>query len=224
MTGLSRRAFVLPRRAAGALPSAMMRRFASGVLVLSACSFTAPGGAAQAPPADTSQGPSDAPDDPVLPDAAAIPPDAPPGCTNITLEAVKSYSASTNTPGTHDLGTTPKRFQIPFNIPVVDGNAGNHCASLVYKTPDNRTVRCRFRGGASVSHVGTDVLQYALGLNYIFDRCTEGAACPTSNGTNVDVGFQRIVDAKETLTLAVDNGDSDLDPTTIRVTIAVCPI
>lgn len=203
-----------------------MRVFAFGVVLLSACSFTAPDGATNAPPADTPQGtPLDASDNPGLPDASAVPPDAPPGCTNVTLQAMKSYGgASTNTPGTYDLGATPQRFKIPFNLPVVEGNAGNHCASLVFKLDDNRTVRCRFRGGASVSHVGTDVVQYALGLNYIFDRCTEGAACPSSNGSNVDVGFDRVVDAKETLTLAIDNGDSDLDPTTVRVTIAVCPI
>jgi len=192
-------------------------------LLIGACGFTASTNA----PADGPPGGGDARtiDAAVVADArpadAAI--DAPPGCTDTDVTASKSYIPSVTTDGTLTVTAMYPKLVVPGALSVVFGNAGNQCAQLVFKrSSNNQTVRCRYRGGADVAHVGLNPFQISKGLRYVFDTCTQGAACPSSNGTPEDVAVGEQIPVTELITLHVDNGDDFAGPTVITQPIRMC--
>ncbi len=142
-------------------------------------------------------------------------------CTAVTIEASKAYDPSATMDGTHVLAA-PADIVLPEILPVTTGNAGNHCAELRYTAADNSLVRCRYRGGADVSHVGKNPIQEALGKRYVFDQCRLGAACPSPNGTVVATLPGQKTPATNQFVLHIDNGDSDEDTTTAEATVEVC--
>lgn len=81
------------------------------------------------------------------------------------------------------------RVEIPAELPVVEGNAGNQWAWLTFQRADTYdVVRCRYRGGASSANPRgrTDEER---GRRYLFDRCTGQwpGSPPIQAGDEVDV-------------------------------------
>jgi len=192
-------------------------------MLLGACGFTSSTGT----PADSAAASADARlidarlvD--ALPADAAV--DAPPGCVDNDVTASKSYFPVTSTnDGSLTVNATYPKLVVPGALSVVVGNAGNHCAQLVFKhSGTNQTVRCRYQGGADVSHVGLNPFQIAKGLRYELDGCAQGAACPTLNGTPETVTAGMMVLVTETITIHVDNGDNQAGPTIITQPIRMC--
>lgn len=201
------------------------------LLALAACSFeggrssTVTGDAGLDGPPPRRDGPAVDRDAPVTgPDAAIAPsPDAPDGCTVIELVAMKEYiPPSSTTDGVYTVAV-PTPISLPDQLDVTMGNAGNHCAELALKrASDNATIRCRYRGGANVAHPFTPV-EIAAGKRYVFDGCTQGAACPVRNGTLEPLAVGDEVTIVEELRLHISNGDSYVGETHVRARIASCP-
>jgi hypothetical protein len=189
--------------------------------VASACSYSPPLSA-------VSDAPGVDPDVSTLTDAPAdAPPDVPgdgrSDCPSTTITASKTYDdPSVFMNGSHSLGNDAVDIELPVNLPVSTGNAGNHCAELSFTAEDNSLVRCRYGGGANVAHVGSNVAEALLGLNYVFDECRLGAACPSPNGTVVVVVPGEPVAAKNDIVLSISNGDDEQGTTTASATIRIC--
>lgn len=157
-----------------------------------------------------------------VPTDAAI--DAPPTCRQDTVTASKVYLTSTVTDGTLSDDPAHRHLVIPSVLALSLGNAGNHCAELDFKrSSDNTTVRCRYRGGADVAHVGLNPIQIFKGREYVFDQCTLGAACPSLNGTVQTIAVDDQVPITNDITVKINNGDDQAGPTYLRQTITRCP-
>jgi len=156
--------------------------------------------------------------------AIDAPPDAPAGCIQNALGATKSYIPAFVIDGTLADDPAHRTLVVPGAISITLGNAGNHCTELAFKrSSDNALIRCRYQGGASVAHVGLNPVEIAKGLRYVLDRCTLGAACPTSNGTQQPIAPLDQVPIVEEITLKIDNGDDLAGVTVVSETITRCP-
>lgn len=170
---------------------------------------------------------SDATIDAAVTSDAALdaPGDGPAGslCTVDTIVASKSYGPSAWIDGTV-IPTPPDLvLVVPSSLAVTMGNAGNHCASLVFKRANGSTVRCRYQGGAGQSQP-TSADQIEAGMKYAFDRCTEGAACPSANGTPVTITNGRVLLSGDQtpITLHIDNGASSFGTTQVTQPLQRC--
>lgn len=67
----------------------------------------------------------------------------------------------------------PTAVELPAYIPVTNGNAGNGLTRLTLGAADGSTVVCNYRGGATLEHP-TDDLEFARGLRYVFESCSDG--------------------------------------------------
>lgn len=94
-------------------------------------------------------------------------------CLSIRLEAEKVRGPSE---ARHARTCTcrPLSFHVPSEIPVTDGNAGNHLAFLQYHDPDtDEVVMCHYRGGADEARPSCSE-EIAKGLRYVFSSCSNG--------------------------------------------------
>jgi len=191
-------------------------------LLIGACGFTASTSApADSPPGSIDAKAIDAPVPDLPPADAAI--DAPPGCIDTDVTASKSYIPSLTTDGMLTVTAMYPTLVVPGTLSVTVGNAGNHCAQLEFKrSSTNETVRCRYRGGADIAHVGLNPVQYAKGLRYQLDGCAQGAACPALNGTVETVTAGDMIPVTETIRLHIDNGDDQAGPTIVKQPIRMC--
>ena len=142
-------------------------------------------------------------------------PQAVEAAADLTLEATKTYDPSAWRHDERTL-TTPIRFALPGELPVVIGNAGNHEATLRYRLgPAGELVTCRYKGGSDQAHPVGEV-QISKGLRYLLAGCSNG----TQAGATVEADY---------LKLAIGNGDSwsparGAARTTIRVVLDVDPV
>jgi hypothetical protein len=192
-------------------------------LLLVGCGFQVPG--QQPGPGDAHtvvDGPGPGIDASVEVADAAL--DAPAGCIQDVVTATKSYVPAFVIDGTLADDPSHRTLVVPGSLPITLGNAGNHCAELAFKrSTDNALIRCRYQGGASVAHVGLNPVEIANGLRYVLDKCTLGAACPTSNGTLQPIAPLAQVPIIESVTVRIDNGDDLAGVTMISPTITRCP-
>lgn len=130
-------------------------------------------------------------------------------CANrgATLTATKTYQPTRWADGSQTFSPAIG-FAMPAEIPVTQGNSGNHWAILTV-TSGSTTTMCKFRGGADVSHPSTPT-QLAKATKYKFAFCT-GAGMAIQAGTIVKA---------DRLVLHVDNGDSWRPSTQIRLTLS----
>jgi hypothetical protein len=92
----------------------------------------------------------------------------------VALKASREYKHGTSWVDGEVSFQDPIEFIVPARIPVREGNAGNHRAELWFRDPTGVMVNCDFRGGSDDPHP-TEEHQRALGREYIFDRCSNGA-------------------------------------------------
>lgn len=91
----------------------------------------------------------------------------------LRIRATRDGTAGTSQPS-EATSTTPVTFTIPKRIPVRMGNAGNGQFDLKFKDSSGTIVTCTYRGGSRTSHATTD-LDRALGLQFLFKTCSNGA-------------------------------------------------
>lgn len=133
-----------------------------------------------------------------------------------TLEANRTYANHGNGPTqwTDGSANIAGSFVIPAVLPVVEGNSGNHWASLTFATASG-ALECRYRGGSPRPHP-TSAADVAAGQQYVFERCFTDAG--TTAHTAGDVVAATSVIAH------VQVGDNAFPNTRIRVTISsACP-
>lgn len=118
----------------------------------------------------------------------------------ITLTARKTYNPSAWADASLAFGG-PGRFALPAEIPVTEGNSGNHWITLSFVTVAG-TASCRYTGGSSQAHPSNPT-ELAKATKYKFTSCTNG------------LGVGAAVDATS-VTLHVDNGDSYQPATSVR--------
>lgn len=196
--------------------------------LVSACGFEAtPGSTVQDAPAEDGRDARDGgiPGIDALLDAPLL--DASGDCIDSTITASKTYNPSVTTIGMLVAMPPYNDLIVPSTLSVTMGNSGNHCAELAFKLADNRLARCRYRGGASTSSPtsGTDLTEIQNGLRYVFDQCREGAACPSPNGTMLDIDAGESVALASDLTpitLRIDNGDANAGATVIEHAVRRC--
>lgn len=206
----------------------MIRRWlglAIPAAVLAGCGFDVPNAGSGGATDDAR--PIDAPA--VTADASIdAPPDAAPpsGCIDNTITARKSYSPSMTQDGMLQPAPPYTQMIVPSSLRVTYGNAGNHCAELTFKISDNSLVRCRYQGGSSLSSPTSALnpIEIAKGLEYKFDQCRLGAACPSPNGTMIAILGSSVLLANDStpITLHIDNGDSAPLVTEVREGIRRC--
>jgi hypothetical protein len=95
-------------------------------------------------------------------------------CVNGFAQAVRSFTP----PAEHDGQSTlpgPRSFKIPPHLRVVEGNAGNHQATLTYRLGSEGAITCRYQGGGSSSHP-TEPADVAAGQRYNLQSCSNGAS------------------------------------------------
>ncbi len=68
----------------------------------------------------------------------------------------------------------PVSFEIPKEIPLILGNAGNQTATLSFRRSSGALVTCQYAGGAAVAHP-TSPLEIARGRKYGFTSCSDGS-------------------------------------------------
>ncbi|WP_394826034.1 hypothetical protein [Pendulispora albinea] len=93
-------------------------------------------------------------------------------CEGADLEASVTHSPYSRTDGKSQL-EHPIPFDVPSEIPVISGNAGNHWARLSFAKAGARAVRCYYRGGADVCFPSTPE-QIEKGKRYVFEYCDNG--------------------------------------------------
>lgn len=96
-------------------------------------------------------------------------------CEHVHLVAAKNYGPPPSWENAVVSLEHPITFEIPAEIPVTEGNAGNHWAHLRFRLGSGPVVRCSYRGGASVPHPSTPA-QLALAARYVFFGCNNGMA------------------------------------------------
>lgn len=100
------------------------------------------------------------------------------------------------------------RLELPAQLEVVVGNAGNHTARLSWSVGDEATTHCCYRGGASVSHPSTPG-QIEAGLFYQLESCSsqiELGASTCDDGELLLTGASPI--EAERVVLSVQHGDT----------------
>ncbi len=202
-------------------------RLVIATALLAGCGFDVPNAGTGGPSVGDDARPIDAPS--VTADAAVDAPidAAPPsGCIDRTITARKTYNPSSYQDGTLDPAPPYTKLILPSSLQVTYGNAGNHCAELTFKISDGSLVRCRYQGGSSLSSPTSTLngFEIAKGLEYKFDQCRLGAACPMPNGTQVAIlGSGVLLSSDPTpITLHIDNGDSKPLVTEVREGIRRC--
>ncbi len=103
----------------------------------------------------------------------------------------------------------PVAFEIPENLIVRTGNAGNHPAELVFVDGDGETITCQYQGGADSSHP-TTLEEMAAGLEYEFVGCdndlVEGDEAEGSSFTLTVVG-DALVETQMPTSVALSLGE-----------------
>ena len=133
--------------------------------------------------------------------------DAPRPCTTVTLTATRTYPTG-GTNGTTTL-TGHHKLVVPRTLPVSLGDAGTGCAELDFKRkPDNALLRCRYTGDAQGS--------------FSFAMCTQGAACPSQNGTIETAAVSDHIEADQ-VAVHIDAGDPSKGTTVVTLPLVVCP-
>jgi len=92
----------------------------------------------------------------------------------IVLKASREYKKGTSWQDGEISLEAPLPITLPVEIPVREGNAGNHRLELWYREPSGLTVNCDYRGGSDEPHPESNY-QRALGRRYVFERCSNGA-------------------------------------------------
>ncbi len=126
------------------------------------------------------------------------------GCSNLELSASKTYGPSTWFDGEACI-CEPTTFLLPAELPVSDGNSGNHWTDVIFEE-GGEEILCRYRGGADQAHPSSPN-QIEKGLRYVFDFCTDGRVAGDAFTTQY-------------LRVYLANGDSYLDRTEVRAAFA----
>lgn len=127
------------------------------------------------------------------------------------LDPILSGSGGSGENATETALETPVLFEVPEDVWVTRGNAGNGTLTISVRAPGQPVETCTYQGGSSVAHPVTE-LDRAKGLRYMFSSCTGGikpggeylvdwvrvevvSADPESLGTAVSVPVGRGCDA-----------------------------
>lgn len=134
--------------------------------------------------------------------------------TEIFLHAQKSYNPSQWRDGLFkiqdEIGAVEwLNIQIPNEIPVTSGNAGNHRVTL-FVDFQGSPLECYYKGGADINKPlqSGDSAQIEMGKKYLFDQCTDGS----------EPGD--LVKVERNMLLTINNGDST-QTTAIKMKIFV---
>jgi hypothetical protein len=92
----------------------------------------------------------------------------------VTLRAARHYGPHTTWEDGEATLDQPIEFKVPRQLPVIQGNAGNHKARLSFRTASGEQVDCEYRGGSRDPHPDTE-LEYMLAQVYLFEKCSSGA-------------------------------------------------
>lgn len=131
----------------------------------------------------------------------------------VILDASKTYGPTCYHDATATM-TPPMKFVIPATIPVTAGNSANGWVYLSFKSGNNPTTVCKYKGGLNSSHP-TGAVELAKASKYVFYSC-DAAGC----GHDPHAGEQVTADWVK---LHVDSGDSHKPSTAVRATLTeVC--
>lgn len=136
-------------------------------------------------------------------------------CPAIQLVAAKTYNPSRWFPDEEQL-TAPAGFVIPAELPVTDGNAGNHRAYFRYAlSSQSLLVNCVYQGGSAQAH--PDSGQSPLGLAYSkFIGCFPSTTGFPNLATRLPIEIGDVISA-DYVRINVYNGDSNRGRTEITV-------
>lgn len=130
-------------------------------------------------------------------------------CLYLNLVATKSYKPPTRFDAEETLDRIIQ-FEIPTEIPVTKGNAGNHLSKFYFTDPtDNKEVTCTYKGGVNKSHP-KDSVQIEKGLYYEFKECDNDMIAGETTLSNY-------------FRLEIVNGDSKAGETEISLTLDELP-
>jgi len=128
---------------------------------------------------------------------------APGWCLRIDLRAFRKHHPSSRQDGEQQLERAAS-IVIPHEIPVTEGNAGNHkCQLTMHDAVNDRHITCHYRGGSDQAHP-SDPEQINKGLKYHFVNCDH----------SMQAGDSLFVDHFK---LHVKNGDSHHPQTAVRL-------
>jgi hypothetical protein len=197
---------------------------ATAAAVLAGCGFEVPNAGGTSGDARPIDGPGTVADSAI--DAPVDAP-APQGCIDRMLVARKVYNPASTTDGQLPAAPPYIHLTVPVALEVWYGNAGNHCAELHFKNANNNLVGCRYQGGSSLPSPTSalDPIEIMNGLEYVFDRCVLGEACPSPNGTPVVISpgsSVQLSNDNTPITLHIDSGDSTPLYTEVRQTVRRC--
>ena len=94
-------------------------------------------------------------------------------CEHAHLVASKSYGPPPRWEDGVAVLDHPISFEIPGEIPVTEGNAGNRWVTLRFRLGGGPVVRCRYRGGADVPYPSTPE-ELEAASRYVFSHCNNG--------------------------------------------------
>lgn len=112
--------------------------------------------------------------------------------TIVSLKAQRFYSPIRTVDGSYGTGVVSFEFQVPVEIPVINGSSGNHKAEIQYLSPNGKWDKISYTGNAVKGRSGNAM----QGNKYLLDN----------NGGNPVQGT--ILKAKKVI-LSIKNGDKD---------------
>lgn len=103
----------------------------------------------------------------------------------------------------HHCSCRPQSVRIPCDLPVSEGNAGNHSGHVEFTEADGSRFSCHYRGGGDHPHARDDD-ERRRGRRYEFDHCDNGLHCG------------QVIHAGE-IEVDVEDGDSSAGDTEVEV-------